>query len=74
MKKQFLLTGLLVLTGIFYCTLSGNSLKACDGNEAAACSAIIKPAVPAAIAVDQIDFAEDTDASFYMMTNPFIRM
>lgn len=66
MKRQFLLTGILIFAGICFSSLSDNSIKACGANTKS-CSTINKKAIKKV----RVEYIEDVDASFDMFMNPF---
>jgi len=69
MKKQFLLTTLLILTGVCFSTLNHTELKAC-GTNATACSAIKKKSDKKVVTAP----AADVELSFDTFMNPFIHL
>jgi hypothetical protein len=67
MKKQFLLTTLIILAAVCFSTLNHTELKACDTN-ATACSAVKKKSEKKIVA----NPAGDVELSFDTFMNPFI--
>lgn len=68
MKKQFLLTSLMILTGVCFSTLNHTELKAC-GTKAMACSAKKEKSEQKIV----IGPAADVELSFDTFMNPFIQ-
>lgn len=76
MIKQFLLAVVIILLSLCLCSISDNSLKACDTNVAACSSIIAVPAIDESIR-EKIEkhiparYEEDADAVYKIFTNPF---
>lgn len=69
MKKQFLLTILMIVTGVCFNTLNHTELKAC-GTNATACSGIKEKSEKKIVT----DPAADVELSFDTFMNPFVHL
>ena len=69
MKKQFLLTALMIITAICLCTNNQSSLKACVKEAAAGTISIKKE-----IKINTTGYEEDEDASHYKFMNPVTQL
>ena len=81
MKKQFILTAVIILIGLCFCSLNDdNNIKAC-GTTVANCPSVIKSRVVIDESTrEKIEnyipsgYAEETDAPYNMFMNPFTHL